>query len=102
LATTCSDVGRARRQLALMLAGLPMASALHAATPPSAGAAAAPADGVSHTGRWVHAFAAYGAPKYGPDYTHFEYVNPDAPRGGTMCGSSCVARSPSPRSPEIR
>ena len=78
------DVGRARRQLALMLAGLPMASALHAATPPAAGAAAAPADGVSHTGRWVHAFAAYGAPKYGPDYTHFEYVNPDAPRGGTM------------------
>jgi peptide/nickel transport system substrate-binding protein/microcin C transport system substrate-binding protein len=36
------------------------------------------------TGRWVHAFAAYGAPKYGPDFTHFEYVNPDAPKAGTL------------------
>lgn len=24
------------------------------------------------------------APKYGPGFTHFEYVNPDAPKGGTL------------------
>ncbi len=31
-----------------------------------------------------HAIAMHGKPKYGPDFTHFEYVNPDAPKGGTM------------------
>jgi hypothetical protein len=36
------------------------------------------------TGRWVHAFAAYGPPKYGPDFKHFDYVNPQAPKGGTL------------------
>jgi len=33
---------------------------------------------------WVHAYAAFGAPKYGPDFKHFDYVNPDAPKGGTL------------------
>jgi len=33
---------------------------------------------------WVHAYAAYGEPKYGPDFKNFEYVNPDAPKGGTL------------------
>ena len=27
----------------------------------------------------VHALAMHGEPKYGPDFTHFDYVNPDAP-----------------------
>lgn len=31
-----------------------------------------------------HALAMHGQPKYGPDFTHFEYVNPDAPKGGTV------------------
>lgn len=31
-----------------------------------------------------HAIAMHGEPKYGPDFTHFDYVNPDAPKGGTM------------------
>ncbi|HKJ94595.1 MAG TPA: extracellular solute-binding protein [Gammaproteobacteria bacterium] len=31
-----------------------------------------------------HAIAMYGKPKYGPDFTHFDYVNPDAPKGGTL------------------
>ncbi len=26
----------------------------------------------------------YGEPKYGPDFTHFDYVNPNAPKGGTI------------------
>lgn len=31
-----------------------------------------------------HGIAMHGEPKYGPDFPHFEYVNPDAPRGGTL------------------
>lgn len=34
--------------------------------------------------RFVHAFASYGAPKYPRGFTHFDYVNPDAPKGGTL------------------
>lgn len=29
-----------------------------------------------------HGIAMYGEPKYGPGFEHFEYVNPDAPKGG--------------------
>ncbi len=35
-------------------------------------------------GQWVHAYAAFGEPKYPRDFKHFEYVNPDAPKGGTL------------------
>lgn len=31
-----------------------------------------------------HAIAMHGAPKHGPDYTHFGYVNPQAPKGGDL------------------
>ena len=75
----CDPVNQARRRLAVLVAGTPLAAALKAAS------AQAPTDGGGDfTGRWVHAFAAYGAPKYGPDFTHFEYVNPGAPKGGTL------------------
>ncbi len=30
-----------------------------------------------------HGIAMHGTTKYGPDFTHFDYVNPDAPKGGT-------------------
>lgn len=30
----------------------------------------------------AHAIANFGEPKYGPDFAHFDYVNPDAPKGG--------------------
>ncbi len=46
---------------------------------PAAGAARAEAD--IYKG---HAIAMHGAPKYGPDFTHFDYVNPDAPKGGKV------------------
>ena len=80
-----NSAGRTRRRLAGLVglsAAAPWAGALHAAQ--AAAQAAAPADAVDYTGRWVHAFAAYGPPKYGSDFTHFEYVNPDAPKGGTL------------------
>ncbi|MEO7030765.1 MAG: extracellular solute-binding protein, partial [Herbaspirillum sp.] len=32
----------------------------------------------------AHAFALYDAPKYPADFTHFDYVNPNAPKGGTL------------------
>jgi microcin C transport system substrate-binding protein len=31
-----------------------------------------------------HALAMHGLPKYGPDFMHFDYVNPQAPKGGTI------------------
>jgi microcin C transport system substrate-binding protein len=31
-----------------------------------------------------HALALYGDVKYGPGFKHFDYVNPDAPKGGTV------------------
>ncbi|MFO1420394.1 MAG: extracellular solute-binding protein [Candidatus Competibacteraceae bacterium] len=30
----------------------------------------------------VHGIALHGQPKYGPDFEHFDYVNPNAPKGG--------------------
>src|SRR6201991_5060110 len=32
----------------------------------------------------AYAIAQYGQPKYPPDFKHFDYVNPDAPKGGTL------------------
>jgi microcin C transport system substrate-binding protein len=43
---------------------------------PHAAAASGPAP--------THAIAMHGTPKYGPDFTHFEYVNPNAPKGGAI------------------
>jgi microcin C transport system substrate-binding protein len=31
-----------------------------------------------------HGLAMHGDLKYGPDFSHFEYVNPNAPKGGTL------------------
>ena len=31
-----------------------------------------------------HAIAMHGQPKYGPDFKHFDYVNPGAPKGGDV------------------
>ncbi|MGS0892431.1 extracellular solute-binding protein [Burkholderia stagnalis] len=32
----------------------------------------------------AHAIAQYGEPKYPPGFKHFDYVNPEAPKGGTL------------------
>jgi microcin C transport system substrate-binding protein len=34
--------------------------------------------------RAAHGASMYGDLKYGPGFTHFDYANPDAPRGGTL------------------
>ncbi|RWF70179.1 MAG: ABC transporter substrate-binding protein [Mesorhizobium sp.] len=36
------------------------------------------------TGVKLHGLSAFGDLKYPPDFTHFDYVNPDAPKGGTF------------------
>ena len=46
--------------------------------------AAVPAVAPIQTGRWEHAISAYGAPKYPAQFRNFDYVNPDAPKGGTL------------------
>ena len=48
-------------------------------------AIAAPAAHAAGEDAYVgHALAMHGAPKYGPEFTHFDYVNPHAPKGGTV------------------
>ena len=32
----------------------------------------------------AHAISMYDEPRYGPDFKHFDYVNPNAPKGGRM------------------
>ncbi len=55
------------------------------------GAAALPFAGLWPRGAWTqddvqtaHALSLVGEPKYGPDFTHLGYVNPDAPKGGLV------------------
>ncbi len=65
-------------------AGLTLLLALSAAPVRAEGEGAA---GEAETGQKIHrahAIAMHGEPKYGPDFTHFDYVNPDAPKGGTL------------------
>jgi len=62
----------------------PLAKAQAVAGAVAASAPGAPADGAAFTGRWVHGFAAYGPPKRAAGFSHFDYVNPDAPKGGTL------------------
>ena len=49
--------------------------------------------GLAHAGeRTTHGLSVFGDLKYPADFTHFDYVNPDAPKGGrlSMIGSSGV------------
>ncbi|KWF63850.1 peptide ABC transporter substrate-binding protein [Burkholderia multivorans] len=63
---------RGRAAQALRTAGAAAAAfALHAALAATAAHAA-------------YAIAQYGEPKYPPGFRHFDYVNPDAPKGGTL------------------
>lgn len=62
-----------RATLAAVLAGLALTAAL----------GAAPAHALV-TGEPVHGLSIYGAPRYPAGFTHFSYLNPDAPKGGTL------------------
>ena len=59
------------------------------AVPSLAATPTAPTDEVPRpagvpTDGWVHAYAAFGEPKYPRGFDHFEYLNPGAPKGGTL------------------
>ncbi len=77
--------------LAFALAG-PFATAAAPAAKdspaPAAGAGPLPAPD-----KWSHAYAAYGQAKYPRGFSHFDYVNPDAPKGGTMQANNPDRRS---------
>ena len=44
-------------------------------------------------GKPVHALALYGEPKFGPDFKNFDYVNPNAPKGGTLVTTNGAAET---------
>lgn len=69
---------------AAMACGGTAAAPVPAPKPSAASAATAVVKTPVVTGQWVHAISAYAPPKYGPDFKHFEYVNPDAPKRGTL------------------
>ena len=55
----------------------------------AAGAAAAPllpgrAFAANPTDTPLHGLSAFGELKYAPDFTHFGYLDPGAPKGGTL------------------
>ncbi|HEU0204506.1 MAG TPA: ABC transporter substrate-binding protein, partial [Burkholderiaceae bacterium] len=69
--------------LALPCAAAPAApAAVQDEAPPASRAAATKAP--VKTGSWEHALSAYVPPKYPRGFTHFEYVNPEAPKGGEL------------------
>ena len=43
-----------------------------------------PAFAASPSGKPLHGLSAFGDLKYPADFKHFDYVNPDAPKGGTF------------------
>ena len=48
----------------------------------------------------THGIAMHGKPKYEEGFTHLDYVNPDAPKGGTVrfgAYGCLLYTSPSPR-----
>ncbi len=63
------------------------AGQVHAAEEQASEEQTAPAEDMAKDGDDVitaHAIALHGAPKYAADFTHVDYVNPDAPKGGTL------------------
>ena len=66
-----------------VLAG-PPAAALAGSAASSASSASASSTSERPGAGWVHAYAAFGEPKYRRDFSHFEYANPQAPKGGTL------------------
>ncbi|HSI42534.1 MAG TPA: extracellular solute-binding protein [Xanthobacteraceae bacterium] len=48
------------------------------------GALSGPVRAQSEAPEWRHALSLMGSPKYPADFKRFDYVNPDAPKGGTL------------------
>ncbi|MFB0493444.1 microcin C transport system substrate-binding protein [Methylobacterium sp. OAE515] len=65
----------------LLVACLQLAPA-HAQEP--AAMPSTPATLPAANGQWTHAITLMGQPKYGPDFKHFDYADPAAPKGGMV------------------
>jgi microcin C transport system substrate-binding protein len=65
-------VNISRKASAMMLAALLL------------GRAAGPAPAAQITGAWTYAFSEYGDIKYPENFAHYDFVNPNAPKGGTL------------------
>ncbi len=63
------------RRLFALLAAIPVVLSAAAQTA---------AEGPDEAVKAAHAIAMHGSPKYGPDFKNFDYVVPDAPKGGTV------------------
>jgi microcin C transport system substrate-binding protein len=73
--------------LAGLAASGPAAWAQAEAPAAATGAAAPSAEPAeAATPKRRHALSLVGEPKHGPDFKHFDWVNPDAPKGGTLRG----------------
>ncbi|WP_051660817.1 extracellular solute-binding protein [Bosea sp. 117] len=68
------------------LAGVILALALAAPLAPALAQSEAP--GGAAAGEWRHGLSLLGELKYPPDFKHFDYVNPNAPKGGLLRLSS--------------
>ena len=81
-----SGVGRRRRLRVLLLALAPVIAfgAAPAPAAPQQRGAAAEKTALAEVIYSGHAIAMFGEPKYGPDFRHFDYANPDAPKGGLV------------------
>lgn len=55
--------------------------------------AATAAPSTQQLGVWTYAFAEYGTIKYPADFDHYDFVNPNAPKGGTLRLSNPDRRS---------
>src|SRR5664279_4328089 len=86
LARSCATVrNHAVHGLSASMLVLVAGSAAHAATrAPAPAPPASPAAASAAESRWVHAYAAFGEPKYPRGFDHFDYLNPNAPKGGTL------------------
>ena len=70
-----------------LLAATLLVACLQLAPAPRAGTgrdAATPATLPAANGQWTHAITLMGQPKYGPDFKHFDYADPAAPKGGLV------------------
>ncbi|MEO8137990.1 MAG: extracellular solute-binding protein, partial [Betaproteobacteria bacterium] len=65
-------------------AAAPAPAAANASAPSAPVAAVTAAAPSAPAGEWKHAFATFGEPKHPRGFAHFDYVNADAPKGGTL------------------
>ena len=78
-----SRISTRRARLCGVIAAWALAGAAGMAL--GADAPRAPADAAAAPGgEWVHAYAAFGAPKYPAGFDHFDYAEPNAVKGGTL------------------